>query len=199
MSTQLLLKHESKIAASDATIAPMATTTGIGEEARTAWSAVFNAHRRVTREAERRLQDAGLPPLTWYEVLAAVDQCPEGPMNQAALAAQVQVSPSGLSRLIYRMVARGLIERRHAPGDRRAAELVLTDEATAVMRQVWDVYGGVLAEHFGPAVAGHEATVAEVFSETSDSLEGICRTRLEEAGVDPDAAGGDPSCDPPEG
>jgi hypothetical protein len=56
----------------------------------------------------------------------------------------------------------------------------------------------VLAEHFAPAVSGQEATVSRVFTETSESLEGTCRTRLEEAGVDPDVAGADPSCDPPE-
>jgi DNA-binding MarR family transcriptional regulator len=165
---------------SSGTIAPMATSP-IGEDAREAWVSVFNAHRRITRETERRLQEAGLPPLGWYDVLYSLLQCPEGRMNQSALAARVQVSPSGLSRLVDRMVSRGLIERRDVPGDRRAAELVLTDAATDTMRDIWAVYGGVLAEHFAPAVAGREVMIADLFQEVSDSLEGICRTRIAEA------------------
>lgn len=177
MCLQLLSSHGFPNAAPTATIAVMASGV-IGEDAREAWGSVFNAHRRITREAERRLHEAGLPPLVWYDVLYTLRECPEGRMNQAALAARIQVSPSGLSRLIDRMVARGLLERQEAPGDRRAAELVLSDEATDLMRRIWSVYGGVLAEHFAPAAAGHEATIARVFEATSDSLEGVCRTRI---------------------
>lgn len=111
-------------------------------------------------------------------------------MTQAAIAARVQVSPSGLSRLVDRMVDRGLIQRKVATGDRRAAELVLTDAAEGVMRDIWEVYGGVLAEHFAPAVAGEEETVTRVFRDTSESLEGVCRTRRAEAeAADPELAG----------
>jgi DNA-binding MarR family transcriptional regulator len=177
-------------AADGATIAPMASTTSgvpaartelLDEATREAWANVFVAHRRVTREAEKRLHDAGLPPLGWYDVMYTLYQCDEGRMKQTALAARVQVSPSGLSRLVDRMVAKGVIERREVPGDRRAAELVVTDEGIELMREIWAVYGAVLAEHFAPAVHGSAADVSRVFAATSESLEGTCSTRLAEA------------------
>ena len=190
MFTQLLSKHMSRkpwqSAESGATIAAMATSP-IGEDTRQAWADVANAHRRVTRETERRLHEAGLPPLVWYDVMQTLCDCPEGRMTQTALATRVQVSPSGLSRLIDRMVARGLIERREVPGDRRAIELALLDEARALSQEIWQVYGGVLAEHFAPAAAGREATISGIFRETSDSLEGVCRTRIAEAEAEEDA------------
>lgn len=190
MTTQQLSKHEPNVADSDATIQPVATTTGIGEEARQAWLDVFTAHRRIIRETEKRLQEADLPSLLWYDVLFALYDSAEGRMKQSTLATAVQVSPSGMSRLVDRMVLRGLIERQEVPGDRRAAELVLTDAAVDVMREIWQVYGGVLAESFAPAAAGDEATISRVFRDTSDSLEGICRTRMaeEEERQDADAA-----------
>lgn len=102
-------------------------------------------------------------------------------MKQTALAARVQVSPSGLSRLVDRMVAKGVIERREVPGDRRAAELVVTDAGIELMREIWQIYGGVLAEHFAPAVHGSAAEVSRVFAATSESLEGTCDSRLADA------------------
>ena len=177
-------------AADGATIAPMASTTSGAPAARTelleeatrdAWKNVFDAHRRVTRETEKRLHEAGLPPLAWYDVIYTLYQSDEGRMKQTALAARVQVSPSGLSRLVDRMVARGVIERREVPGDRRAAELVVTEAGVELLREIWAIYGGVLAEHFAPAVQGKAADVSRVFAATSESLEGTCDTRLAEA------------------
>ena len=185
-----LLREDFTPAAADATIAPMAATRSgspaartelLDEATREAWANVFLAHRRVTREAEKRLHDAGLPPLAWHDVIYTLYQCDEGRMKQTALAARVQVSPSGLSRLVDRMVAKGVIERREVPGDRRAAELVVTDEGVALMREIWAIYGGVLAEHFAPAVHGSAAEVSRVFAATSESLEGTCDSRLAEA------------------
>ena len=160
---------------------PAARTELLDEATREAWANVYLAHRRVTREAEKRLHDAGLPPLAWHDVIYTLYGCDEGRMKQTALAARVAVSPSGLSRLVDRMVARGVIERREVPGDRRAAELVVTDEGIALMRRIWEIYGGVLAEHFAPAVHGSAAEVSRIFAATSESLEGTCDSRLAEA------------------
>ena len=168
-----------------------ATPSGLPEGSRAAWEQTFVAHRAITRETEKRLQEAGLPPLAWYDVIYTLlgsDGSTECGMKQTALAARVQVSPSGLSRLIDRMVAKGVVVRREVPGDRRAAELVVTEDGVALLRDIWTVYGGVLEEHFAPAVAGNEETISKVFGETSDSLQGICETRIAEAEAECDAA-----------
>jgi len=168
-----------------------ATPSGLPEGSRAAWEQTFVAHRAITRETEKRLQEAGLPPLAWYDVIYTLlgsDGSTECGMKQTALAARVQVSPSGLSRLIDRMVAKGVVVRREVPGDRRAAELVVTEDGVALLRDIWTVYGGVLEEHFAPAVAGNEETITKVFGDTSDSLQGICETRIAAAEAECDAA-----------
>jgi DNA-binding MarR family transcriptional regulator len=178
--------QQSRAAAAGATIDGMATTptapaAALDQRAREAWAQAFSANRAITREVEKRLQEAGLPPLAWYDVMSTLFDCDEGKMKQTALAARVQVSPSGLSRLIDRMVAKGVVERREVPGDRRAAELVVTSAGTALLSEVRAVYTTVLEQHFAPAVAGHEAEITKVFGDTADSLQGICETRIAEA------------------
>ncbi len=149
--------------------------------ARDAWAQAFVANRAITREVEKRLQESDLPPLLWYDVLYTLRGSDQGRMKQTALAARVQVSPSGLSRLLDRMVSRGVVRRCEVSGDRRATELVVTEEGDALLARIWEVYGGVLASHFAPAVAGREEEISQVFGEVADSLQGICETRIAEA------------------
>jgi DNA-binding MarR family transcriptional regulator len=50
-------------------------------------------------------------------------------MSQNELASLVEVEPITIARLIDRLEARGLVERRHDPRDRRVRRLHLTPEA----------------------------------------------------------------------
>src|SRR5918996_77680 len=100
----------------------------IGEEHLRTWRAFLNAHSTMLRRISRDLDEAGLPPLTWYDVLAALRDAPEARLRQVDLAERVLLSHSGLSRLIDRIESAGLVERVRCPGDRRALNLVLTED-----------------------------------------------------------------------
>ena len=133
--------RQSRMAGTDAARRPARPL--LERPVRAAWENVFVAHRAITREVERRLQDrAAAPPLVRRAQHAGQDEA--GRMKQTAFAARVQVSPSGLSRLLDRMVARGVVRRREVPGDRRATELVVTDDGDELIGRIWDLYGGVL-------------------------------------------------------
>src|SRR5688572_33079483 len=91
-----------------------------------AWRSFLRAHSTMLRRIARDLEEAGLPPLTWYDVLAALRDAPEGQrMRQVELAERVLLSHSGLSRLIDRIEAKGLVERVQCPGDRRSLHIQL--------------------------------------------------------------------------
>ncbi|MBW8827409.1 MAG: MarR family transcriptional regulator [Acidobacteria bacterium] len=85
-------------------------------------------------------QMAGLPgldaqlPMTWFEVLLRLARS-GGELRMAELAAQVRLSTSGLTRLIDRIEAAGLVERRHCTEDRRGSFAVLTPGGQDLLRQ----------------------------------------------------------------
>jgi DNA-binding MarR family transcriptional regulator len=56
-------------------------------------------------------------------------------MRMADLAAQVALSPSGLTRAVDRMEEAGLVARESCPSDRRGAFAVLTDEGRARLEE----------------------------------------------------------------
>ncbi len=61
---------------SEATTASGPPATGIDEEQLAAWRAFLRAHSTMLRRIARDLDEAGLPPLTWYDVLAALRDAP---------------------------------------------------------------------------------------------------------------------------
>lgn len=75
---------------------------------------------------ELRPQHAGA-----LRILAA-----EGGLSQRALAERLGVLPSRLVAVVDDLEARGLVERRDDPGDRRSWELLLTERGRATLRAV---------------------------------------------------------------
>ena len=112
-----------------------------------AWRAVLNTHARLTGAIERALADHGLPPLAWYDVLWALQRSGKT-LRMGELADAATISRSGLTRLVDRLEAEGLLERRPAKDDRRAIEVTVTAAGSRLLRRMWPVYEQVLREAF---------------------------------------------------
>jgi len=113
-----------------------------------AWRALLNAHARVTARVEGALAAAGLPPLSWYDVLWPLHRAPGRRLRVGALAEQVTLSRTGLTRLLDRVERDGLIRREPAPEDRRGSYVVITAAGSAALRKMWPVYERALDDAF---------------------------------------------------
>jgi DNA-binding MarR family transcriptional regulator len=89
-----------------------------------AWEALLSAHARLMRQfaAEDIWQDLSMRE---YDVLYTLAKCPE-PVRIGELHRHVLLSQPALSRLVDRLVERGLVERCADPSDRRGVRLSLT-------------------------------------------------------------------------
>jgi DNA-binding MarR family transcriptional regulator len=125
------------------------TFPSVDEEALAAWRAVLNVHALVTSRVESALAAAALPPLTWYDVLWPLYRAPGRRLRMGALVSRATLSRTGLTRLVDRIEAAGLLQREPAPEDRRGAYVVLTPAGTRMLRRMWPVYEGALEETFG--------------------------------------------------
>lgn len=89
------------------------------------------AHAGLASTIERRLEvDHGLSGQQ-FEVLLRLVRTPGQRMRMSDLAAQTTLSASGLTRVVDRLVANGLVERAACPSDRRGSFAVLTAEGEA--------------------------------------------------------------------
>jgi MarR family transcriptional regulator, 2-MHQ and catechol-resistance regulon repressor len=102
----------------------------IDDERLTAAGLFFEAHAGLSREVERGLAASGLSA-QWFEVLIRLARTPGGRLRMCDLAAQVSLSPSGLTRAVDRLEAAGLVRREGCPDDGRGAFAVLTDAGRA--------------------------------------------------------------------
>lgn len=123
----------------------------------TAWRALLNAHATLVARIETALKAAGLPPLTWYDALWAVRSAPGRRLRMAELADGVTLSRGGLTKLVDRLEAAGLLRRELAEDDRRGLYAVLTGDGNALLRRMWPVYARALRETFVAAVSPDEA------------------------------------------
>ena len=130
-----------------------------------AWRCLLTAHATLIELIERDLAAARVVPLGWYDVLLALSEAPERRLRLHELARAVVLSRSGLSRLVDRLEAAGLLRRERSSDDRRGAFAVLTDAGYAALRTAWPVYARGIIEHFARHLTDDEAqTLTAVFA-----------------------------------
>jgi DNA-binding MarR family transcriptional regulator len=120
----------------------------IDDEALGAWRAFLTAHAHVTRRIGRDLAAAGLPDLTWYDLLWALRRQPGRSLRVNELAREVVLSPTAMSRFVDRVEAAGCVRREPDPADRRALRVAITDEGVDLLRRMWPVYANGIERHF---------------------------------------------------
>ncbi|HMG30497.1 MAG TPA: MarR family transcriptional regulator [Jiangellaceae bacterium] len=91
------------------------------------WRSFLRAHALIIRRLEADLTDRHDLPLAWYDVLARLVEANGHRLRMSELAERVMLSPSGLTRLVDRMVEAGLIRREASASDARGFYAVLTD------------------------------------------------------------------------
>jgi DNA-binding MarR family transcriptional regulator len=124
----------------------------VADETLGAWRAFLNAHALATKRINRDLAEAGLPDLTWYDVLWTLHRAEGRRLRIRELADAVVLSSTGMTRFVDRLEAEGLVRREAVPGDRRGAYAVITKEGIALLRRMWPVYARGIATYFEPAV-----------------------------------------------
>jgi DNA-binding MarR family transcriptional regulator len=120
---------------------------------------MLNAHASVLGRVEEALAAADLPPLAWYDVLWAVRRAPGKQARMADLADGLTLSRGGITKLVDRLEAAGLLRRERTEDDGRGFYAVLTDDGERMLRRMWPVYAGVLRETFVDALSEDEAGV----------------------------------------
>jgi len=91
-----------------------------------AWHGFLRAHSALVRELDVEMQAEHGLSLTQYEVLLLLSNSDGGTARMSDLADGALLSLSGLSRLIDRLVAMGLVQRAQCPSDRRSSLACLT-------------------------------------------------------------------------
>lgn len=116
-----------------------------------AWLTLVRTYARLWDELEAQVRrDHGLT-IARYDVLAQLDMS-GGQLRLSDLASAIVLSPSGLSKLLDRMEASGLIQREPDPDDARASLATLTPEGRALVERARRSHHALLEQTFGAAL-----------------------------------------------
>jgi DNA-binding MarR family transcriptional regulator len=126
---------------------PMPQTTLTDTEMR-AWQALLHAHHQVIRKLDLELREEHDLPLAAYDVLLRLARSTSRSLRMTDLAERVMLSPSGLTRLVDRLVAKGLVRRQRDPADARVALACLTEEGLRQLRRAAKTHLRGIREHF---------------------------------------------------
>lgn len=112
-----------------------------------AWRAVVTSHAAVTERVQRTLAAADLPPLSWFEVLSAIDRSPTGRPRMSDLAEWLTLSRGGITRLVDRLQEAGYLDRVSCAQDRRSLQAELTPAGRRMLAEMRVVYEAELERH----------------------------------------------------
>src|SRR4051812_27498731 len=105
--------------------------------------------KEVTRRYVNRFEvRAAEIPLNLAQAKALVRLEKNEGVSQARLAELAEVDPMTMVRILDRMEAEGVLERRPDPADRRARCLYLTAKAKPILSEIWRLSEEIRAEIF---------------------------------------------------
>jgi DNA-binding MarR family transcriptional regulator len=136
-----------------------------------AWTLFLESYRRVIDALDDELQAERGLSLAYYDVLIQLFYAPDRRLRMNQLASVVLLSKSGLTRLVDRMEAAGLVERASSPIDRRGSFAVLTPRGEQVFRDAAPVHLEGIRRHFSCHLTATEAkTLARAFEKVREPL-----------------------------
>ena len=113
-----------------------------------AWRAFLDAQASLLRRLGADLVKNENITLAEYDVLVQLSFVPDGRLRMSELSERVRLSPSGLTRLVDRLVRRRLVKRGRCASDRRGTNAILTAAGKARLRRASPVHLRGIREHF---------------------------------------------------
>jgi DNA-binding MarR family transcriptional regulator len=134
-----------------------------------AWRSLARTHAAVSGRLQDALAGAGLPPLAWFEMLAAIADADDQRMRMGDLAEALVITRGGLTKLVDRLVKAGLIERTFCDTDRRVSYATLLPAGSELLGEMVPVVSGELELAFAARLSERQA---DDLRATLDSVRG---------------------------
>jgi DNA-binding MarR family transcriptional regulator len=120
------------------------------------WARLVRAHAAIARELDTRLNTEHDLTINEYEVLLLLSRAEEGKMRRVDLATELVLSPSGITRMLDRLGAAGLVEKGHCSSDARVTYAVLTDSGLSRLKQAGRSHDAVIEQLVGEQLGERE-------------------------------------------
>ena len=121
------------------------------------WVVLARAYSAVARQVDADIARHGLTT-TEFGILEALRH--KGPLLLGEIQRKVLVTSGGITYLVDRLVAKGLVRREPSPHDRRARFAVLTPDGTALIDRIFPEHARCVAQVMNGLDASEQAEAA---------------------------------------
>lgn len=135
------------------------------QQTETAWILLIRAQQVLLGYVEAALKDAGMPPLSWYDVLLELSRNPRAGLRQYEIGERVLLNKHNLSRLIDRLEGDGLVKRQVCDIDGRGNIVKITGKGAQLRQEMWPVYAKTIQELIAdPLTATEVRSLTDIMS-----------------------------------
>jgi DNA-binding MarR family transcriptional regulator len=123
-----------------------------------AWRGMLEVHGRLMPALDEELRQAVDLSLSEFDVLYQLWIQPGGRLRMKHLAAVLLITPGGVTRIVSRLEAEGLVRRVSRPGE-QAVDAELTPKAVTRLARAMDVHFAGVKTMFAAVLADDEAEI----------------------------------------
>jgi MarR family 2-MHQ and catechol resistance regulon transcriptional repressor len=139
-----------------------------------AFGKLLGAHATLTRELSSALVASHGLTINDYGTLLLLSRAGDEGMRRIDLANELQLSPSGITRLLDRLEDQGLVGKGECKSDARVSYAVLTDAGLAKLKEAAPGHIDDIDRRLGAVLSEDEMkTLSELLARFSDS-DGEC-------------------------
>jgi DNA-binding MarR family transcriptional regulator len=140
-----------------------------------AFGNLLGAHAALTRELSAALVASHGLTINDYGTLLLLSRADEEGMRRIDLANELQLSPSGITRLLDRLEDQGLVGKGACKEDARVSYAILTDAGLAKLKEAAPGHIDDIEQKLGAVLSDEEmATLAELLGRFTDATGGEC-------------------------
>lgn len=145
-----------------------------------AYGRLVSAHAALKTELSALLDAQHGLNLNEFEVLVLLARAPERAMRRVDLAREVRLSPSGITRMLDRLEATGLVEKGTCDSDARVTYAVLTDAGMEKLERSTPDHLAAVERQLGERFDEEElAVLMELLGRVADGMDEACETVVE--------------------
>jgi DNA-binding MarR family transcriptional regulator len=129
-----------------------------------AWEALFRAQVAVLRELGREFPTDDIS-FNEYDVLFNLSRQVGHALRIRDLSAHLLLTQPSVSRMVDRLVAKGLVRKESAPGDGRGTFVRLTEDGYSLYRRVAVLHAKSIERHLGGALEADDLNALRTLTE----------------------------------
>jgi MarR family transcriptional regulator, 2-MHQ and catechol-resistance regulon repressor len=147
-----------------------------------AFGNLLGAHAALTRDLNAALVASHGLTINDYGCLLLLSRSGDEGMRRIDLANELQLSPSGITRLLDRLEDQGLVGKGACKEDARVSYAILTEAGLAKIKEAWPEHVEQVERRVGAILSEEEIqTLAELLGRLSDGNQS-CDPNAETAG-----------------